>query len=108
MAIYLKAVSPMPPGQFPYVEPGSPTTSWPGDSDFPSQCQKIISFRKANKKPRASYAEVAEDLSAYTCQRLGGDPRWCRDSASKSFTETSPSVARQSSGCSTCGGTRKR
>lgn len=107
MALYLISVTRMPPGQFPYVEPGEPTMRFPGDCDFPTQCQRILNFRKANSKPRAAYAEVAEDLSAYTCQRLGGDSRWCRDSESKSFTEATPSVAQRHTGCATCGGRAK-
>jgi hypothetical protein len=94
----------MPPGQFPFKDQG---VFFKGDCDFPTQVHRVMSFRKANTWPRSSYAEVAEDLSVYTCARLGGDPSFCHDSAADQFSAASPSIAQPKAPCGSCGKKKK-
>lgn len=97
----LIALTPFPPGAFPYSQTVNGVTyKWPDVGlDLVSQAQKISSFRKANNLPRASLDDSIEDLNIYTCQRLGCDPRWCDDGVTKQVhiqTNTG-------GGCRTCG-----
>lgn len=92
-------------GGFAYVQPET-GMRFNGDQVWKSQIRQIRAHRVGNHLPRQSLEEVADDLEAYTCNRL---PNFCKD---RSKTDTSPkSVAalrqRRVGGCSACGG-RKR
>lgn len=50
---------------------------------FSMFCGAVLDFRRGNKLPRATLAEVQRDVIAFTCQRLGNDPRFCSDSQKK-------------------------
>lgn len=41
--------------------------------------RRVASFRKANSIARDTFPEALEDVDAFTCSRLGNDPKWCRD-----------------------------
>jgi len=71
--------------------------------DFPDiglnlmqQAQEVWKFRKANKTTRASYQESIDDISIYTCARLGCNSRWCSDGSI-------PIMVVTGRGCSSCG-----
>lgn len=83
--IVLRAYSPFPPGSFVYEQP-CPLCSG-GVQHFTNtgfsitqQADAVLSFRKGNNLPRATMAEVLQDISVYTCVRLGGMTDWCMDS----------------------------
>jgi len=85
---------------------------FPGDYSFSVQLQLILAYRKANNCSRATMEEVAEDLHTYNCNRLGNDPKWCRQvSGSVSIVTASPSSVppiKRPGGCSTCGARIKK
>lgn len=60
----------------------------------------LSAFRRANGIPRASVAECVQDISLYTCQRIGGNPAWCFDSDAP-VNNLIPVHA--SGGCAGCG-----
>lgn len=62
--------------------------------------RNLASFRRANNLPRSSYGEALDDVSVYTCQRLGGNSAWCVDSDAPSSV---PGAAPGGSPCATCG-----
>ena len=65
----------------------------------------IFQHRRGNNLKGDTVEQVIADLEAYTCQRLGFDPRYCTDG-----TPAAPKavVTKQKAGCSTCGGKRKK
>ena len=67
--------------------------------DIVSQARKIAGFRKANGIERSSVDECVDDVSAFTCQRLGCDPRFCSDGS----TPTQTFQQAKSGGCASCG-----
>lgn len=71
--------TPFPPGGFPYEQTfNGKTYKWPDEGlDIEQQSARILQFRRANRVPRRTLAEVIEDLSEFTCARLGNDPTWC-------------------------------
>lgn len=65
-----------------------------GMVDFRTQVNTIAEHRRGNNLERASAEEVAEDLDAYTCQRLGNDSRYCKNGVKKNYSSpSSPSLA---------------
>lgn len=105
MALHLVKVTPMPPGQFPYQQPAPLARYFPGDCDFWTQVDHVSQYRSANKLDRPGKEEVAQDISLYTCQRLGGDKRFCREADAQLYAGTAPAAVRvvkqKSGGC--CG-----
>lgn len=93
--------SPMPPGQFPYVQTEGITHKFPGDCDIMLQAKRVHDFRKGNNLPRKSLEECLEDIDRYTCARLGNDPLFCTEIENVSFVTIHPNVAK--GGCATCG-----
>lgn len=74
-----------------------------GPSPVLAEVAKALSaFRSANRIPRSSVPECFEDVSLYTCARIGGMSTWCVDSGD-------PAVAQVNAGavapapCATCG-----
>lgn len=63
--------------------------------------KSLSAFRRANNIPRSGLAECIEDISLYTCARIGGMSTWCFDSE-KSFNQISP-VPIAPAPCSGCG-----
>lgn len=96
----LISYTPFPPGQFPYVQTEGIVKKFQGDCDINMQAKRVYDFRKGNNLPRASLNEALEDIDRYTCQRLGNDPQYCRDTE-QSFQTIHPPLAK--SGCATCG-----
>lgn len=104
MAMRLINIRAFAPGGYVYVEPAfgnQPEQLFKAESyDLKQQAKIVLQFRLANKRPRATLEETMEDIDIYTCQRLGGHKRWCRDS-NKTYVEHHPQVVPR--GCGTCG-----
>lgn len=92
-----------PPNGWKFFEP---RTGWnaQGGMDFSQVVDAIIKHRKAN--PRFTdwaldMEDVANELDAYTCQRLNNDPNYCDGGDSPPFQRASlsfPSVPRRFNG----------
>ena len=61
----------MPPGGYQYVQPDT-GMKFGGNETFKSQCRLILVHRKGNHLPRASFAEVGQDVVEATCKRVPG------------------------------------
>lgn len=96
----LRAYTPFVPGEYPYEQTVKGVTyKFPAEGvDIYTQASRVFKFRKANNFPRASLQESLDDIDTYTCQRLGGDNRWCDDG-----TSPSPRQLVKSEGCRGCG-----
>lgn len=103
----------IPPGGYAYVQPET-GMRFDGNTTFRPQCRLILSHRKGNGLPRATLAEVTEDLMSHTCERV---PGVCVSSEPAVFNERfnirileaiSPGVTRVTKRCGTCGGRRKK
>lgn len=96
MPLRIRNPKELPNGGYPYYQNGrkfSPMVS------FAFQVSEILTFRKDNNLPRATLADVDEDLNNFTCDR---DPKLCYDSNAARVEST----YRKTSGCSSCGGSR--
>lgn len=101
MAIRLKNIRGFAPGGYPYQQPAPKPHYFKAESyDLKQQAIIVSQYRLANGLPRSSLAETMEDIDAYTCQRLGGNPRWCFDT-DKGYTTAHPQLAK--GGCGSCG-----
>lgn len=72
-------------------------------SDF---CTGIVNCRIANNLPGADFATVDREVQAFTCERLGNDPRFCGIPGQMSpprITAASVYVG-GGGGCGGCGG----
>jgi hypothetical protein len=78
----LKTITTLPPGGFPYKQKEM-TKERPWQGPFQNQVAWIVDFRRGNNLPGADAQTAASDLDAYTCQRLGNDPRFCIDPSQK-------------------------
>ena len=88
-----------PPGQFVYRQDHNGTQHKFGPSPLINEVAKAISqFRTGNKLARADLRSCIEDVDRYTCQRLGGNARWCLDT-DKTYAEVRP----VKTGCGGCG-----
>lgn len=87
----LKTITTLPPGGFPYVQPGT-GMKFNGMVPFNQQVGAILGHRRGNNLPGADSQTVATDLDAYTCQRLGNDPRFCIDLTQKKTSSNPPQV----------------
>jgi len=80
---------------------GTPNCKQFGPSPVLSEVAKSLSaFRSANRIPRSGQSECAEDVSLYTCARIGGMSTWCVDSA-QNYAQVNPASA--PAPCATCG-----
>ncbi len=76
----LKTRTTLPPGGWTYTqkaENGSELHKFRSMSSFGDAVSEILKFREGNHLPRATGAEVAEDLDNAQCERLGFDPSFC-------------------------------
>lgn len=100
--IVLRAYNPFPPGGFIYEQPYPGGIQPFNNSGFSitQQAAEVLTFRKGNSLPGATMAQVIQDISIYTCIRLGGMTQWCVDSDAPIST-----VIGNSSGgtCASCG-----
>ncbi len=74
---------------------------WKPTPDVGGLAAKVAVFRKGNNLPRSSVVDALEDIDAYTCNRLGNNPKWVMD------TETAWDqlvAAAHGPNCKTCGG----
>jgi hypothetical protein len=84
----LKTTATLPPGGWVYIQKGNDgkdLARFRSMSPFNEAVTEILRVRQANGLPRASAQEVAEDLDAAQCERLGFDPNWVQ-SKKKTFT----------------------
>lgn len=68
--------------------------------------REILTLRQANNLPGADEATVDTDLQAYTCFRLGNDPRYCVSGTGP--VQRAPDVfyGQGPQGCGVCGGAK--
>lgn len=99
--IVLRTYSPFPPGEFVYDQPlPVGVQKFTGDGlSMDQQAKRVLAFRLGNKLPGASLTQVVQDISIFTCVRLGGMTQWCLD------TDAPIQVFQGNTGggCSTCG-----
>jgi len=96
----LKTTNTIPNGGWWYTQldaDGKPLRTWHNFDTFNMFCQSVLGCRVGNKLPRATMAEVQQDVDEAQCVRLGGDPQWCTGG-------TYAAPAREVSGCPGCGG----
>jgi len=99
--IYLRSYTPFPPGEFLYEQkyPGG-VMLFKGDGlSMEQQAKRVVDFRKGNQLDRATLSQTIEDISIFTCTRLGGMTKWCVDSDAPVVAF----VGNSGGGCSTCG-----
>ena len=96
----LSYFTPFPPGEFPYSQTVKGITyNFPSEGlDINTQATRVQKFRAKNGFPRSTFDETLDDISEYTCQRLGNNPKWCGDS-----TRNAPTPKVQSGKCGGCG-----
>lgn len=69
-----------PPGEFWYRQTfPKGVKQWGSTPEMRALGRKVANFRTANGLPRDSFAEALEDIDQFTCNRLGNNPRYCRD-----------------------------
>lgn len=90
----------MPPGGYYYKQPETGMV-FSGNEQFKAQSLMILAHRKGNHLARATYTEVAEDLMAFTCQRV---PAIC-GALPPAATTSLPRAVRK---CSSCGGRKAK
>lgn len=92
----------LPPGEFMYEQTVGIYRKFGKHPELVVQAGRVSAFRTANNLPRPSKAECAEDIILYTCQRLGCNPAWCRDS-SLTTAQVAQTIGIPTGGCATCG-----
>lgn len=92
-----------PPGQFWYRQsfPGG-VKQWGATPEMRALGRKVSSFRTANGLPRSSFAESLADVDAFTCERLGNHPRYCRNTDA-TFEEVHAYEITPVKPCASCG-----
>jgi hypothetical protein len=65
---------------------------------------KSLYNAKINNKIKTTVAQCEEAIAAFTCNRLGGDTRWCVGASDPVAVERSKQEAR---GCQGCGRKKK-
>lgn len=67
----------VPPGGYPYVQPGDKSRNFPAQPSIEAQAKIVQSYRKGNGLPRASYKECLTDVDHYVAtEALSGNPRF--------------------------------
>ena len=90
-----------PSGNFPYEEPAPYARSFPAEPMIEAQAAIVSKYRIAMNKPRSSVPECIDDISIFTCQRLGGNSTYCtgtNGTPMRSFPAGGQPVP-----CATCG-----
>ncbi len=64
--------------------------------------KEYLTFLRGNKLPGADYAQIVEQIDAYTCERLGNSPQFCYDSEAR-VSQNSPTVMASRGRCAGCG-----
>lgn len=100
----LKRTDKFPPGGFPFFQPET-GVHFKNMTDFETQARQIAVHRRGNNLPRATLEECMVDLDAYTCARIGGDPKYCCSDNSKVTEQAVTRIVRK---CGGCGGRRKK
>jgi len=76
----------IPPGGWQYTQldaQGKKLKSFSSMNSLSMFCGQVLNCRVGNRLERATLAEVQQDVTAFTCERLGNDPRFCRDTQKK-------------------------
>lgn len=95
-----------PPGGYPFFQPET-DYKFKGMTDFETQARLISAHRKGNNLARSTLAECLEDLDAYTCARIGNDPRFCY-TMTPNQRPTAAVVRSVQAKCGGCGARRKK
>src|SRR5947207_3238839 len=83
---YLKSFDLNPPGNYWYeMQYNGKRKVWPPQPEIAAQATIVSSFRKGNGLRRASVKECLEDISEFTCRRLGNNPSFCTNSSTPSL-----------------------
>ncbi len=101
MSLRLRSYDISPPGGYPYVQTEGIRKNFPTVPLIEDQARSVSSFRTNNHLPRASVVESLEDISNFTCTRLGGMAAYCIDSENPgvALSTASPII----SPCKGCG-----
>jgi hypothetical protein len=75
----LRSFDSTPPGGFPYVQTEGIHRTFPSVPLIEDQAKRVAAFRRGNKLPRATVSEALDDVSTYTCARLGAGNAFCSD-----------------------------
>lgn len=99
----LRSYDANPPGNYLYLQTKGIRKEFGPAPDIVALGNEVSQFRKGNNLPRQSVAEAIEDISSYTCFRLGNMPQWCISTEPNvrtlALNTSSPVVAP----CPTCG-----
>jgi hypothetical protein len=90
-----------PPGEFLYEQTEGIQRKFPSTPLIRHQADAVSEFRKANGLPRSDFASCLQDVDCFTCQRLGNNPRYCKDTE-RQYNEV-VRTNRSGGGCGTCG-----
>lgn len=101
MSFRLRSFDATPPGGYPYEQTEGIRRKFCSEPMVEAQARIVSNFRKGNGLPRASIIEAMEDISEYTCRRLGGNSAFCVDSDTPvlALNQSSPII----SPCAGCG-----
>lgn len=109
--LMLKTPNRFLPGGFAYTQDLGNGTKMEFDGNTPlrAQIHLVLKVRQANKLPRATLNEVAEDVAAAICRRhpgscVDGDQRVVAGGGAASVG----GIVRRSGGCGHCGGRRAK
>jgi hypothetical protein len=102
MSWRLRSHSNFPPGSFQYEQTVGIQKRW-GGQGLEELVPKVLNFRVGNKLPRASKAEVLQDIDEFNAERLGHNPQWTYNTDAP-FT-ASQLAAVGAAGCPGCGAT---
>jgi hypothetical protein len=100
MPLRLTRTNPFPPGEFVYEQVvDGRVVKWPGEGKtLEEQARRVAAFRHKNNLPRSSVHETLDDISIFTCQRLGGMKQYCGDGSVQVVYH-----GRSGGGCKGCG-----
>lgn len=98
----LKTHSKAPPGGYPYEQREGIRKKFGTTFDILDDARKVADFRKGNNLSRATVALAMEDIDTQTCERIGNDPRYCRNT-DQTYIENTPKLQKGRRGCATCG-----
>lgn len=97
----------IPPGGWIYVQKnadGSILRRFKSMGPYDAFCNDVLSVRIANLIPGAVLAVVQSDVQAFTCERLGNDPRVCGPGSGPVAMSAGAVYVGGQPGCAFCGG----